>query len=1280
MNKVFFKSNYSLYLTYLTSLLLISLGVMVIIGWFTDQLILIQVHESFVPMAFNTALCFLLSGMGLLFILQNKKPWSALFGIILIAMGVLTLVEYIYAINLGIDEAFMDNYITRGASYKGRMPPNTAFCFLLTGIAYIVYSLGLFKNHFNKLLFSLGLLIFTLGIISTTSYSLNIVFSFGWAKCNEMAIHTSIGFMLVGFGLLSWLWFNKINNHLFSSSIQTRLTISIIVPVVFIFISVSYFNMTNLKSITVAKTDAELTMLNYQSANIIDQELFKVEEVLNELKMRLINENDIDEKMLYEILEENIRSNSLIYGSAIAFNQYKYKQNRRLFAPYVYKTDTGLSHKDIADVYDYANGEVEWFSKPKADRKSVWTKPYYDDGAGDALMCTYCVPIFKDKELWAVITVDVLLRDLAKEIGMIVSNDFDYYIISTSGYYIYNSFDKDQTGKHFLTTDSKKSYSSESIEGLCHVFTNNSTGKFDFINLIDNSNYWYYYVPIANAPWKVYLGIPESKAFEDLTSELINEFIILLVIVILLMIIIYFISRNLTVPILQLSKAAEKIALGSSDATIDIKTKDEIGQLADSFNLMSKNLQEREQSLAQSDEKFRSFVEQASEGIYLLEMKNPIPVNMLVDEQINQVYNGFIAEANDSQAKMYGYSKADDIKGLTLSELHGGMNDSDNIKFLKSWIEAGYRMIGRESLEFDINGNKVWFLNNVIGYVENGYLLRIWGSQTDITERKRLERTKDILVNISNTVLSSDNFELFSQFIFKELKKIIDTNNFFIALYDEETQLIYSPFIADELDEEIISFPADKTLTGYVINTKKSLLIREDEFSKHIEKDHFELIGPLCQIWIGVPLIVKGKAIGAVVIQNYEGEKMLGEEDLKVLEYIAPQISLAIERKKSIEDLKGALGKAQESDRLKSAFLASMSHEIRTPLNAIVGFSTFIAEESDNLKFKELSNAIHNQNDLLLNLIDDLIDFSKVEAGILDFENNVFNMNEIINELSLIFNSKCHKNVELVAKCSFDSFFVSSDELRIRQIFSNLISNAIKFTSKGSITFGYEVIDKSEIRCFVRDTGIGVPLDKQNEIFERFTKLDTFSQGTGLGLPIVKNIVGLMDGEIWLESEPGKGACFNFRIPSLIEIEGDIEVKDKSHTNGINGNKSDMTILIAEDNDTSFSLLERILGAYNMNILRVKNGKDAVELCRARNDIDLVLMDIKMPILDGYNATMQIKQIKPHLLIIAQTAYALADDKNKAKEAGCDDYISKPIIKEKLISLLNKYIPQMKSK
>ncbi|MFT5750000.1 MAG: signal transduction histidine kinase/CheY-like chemotaxis protein, partial [Ancylomarina sp.] len=502
-------------------------------------------------------------------------------------------------------------------------------------------------------------------------------------------------------------------------------------------------------------------------------------------------------------------------------------------------------------------------------------------------------------------------------------------------------------------------------------------------------------------------------------------------------------------------------------------------------------------------------------------------------------------------------------------------------------------------------------------------------------------------------------------------------NNFFIALYDEETKLISSPFIADELDEEIRTFSAEKTLTGYVINTKKSLLIREDEFSKHIEKGHFELIGPLCQVWIGVPLSSKDKVIGAIVIQNYEGEKMLGEEDLKVLEYIGPQISLAIERKKSFEDLKVAKEKAEESDRLKSAFLASMTHEIRTPLNAIIGFSNLIAMESSDPKMEEFSNIISKENDLLLQLVDDLLDFSKAEAGVLGLNVKTFDLNMVIDELFMMFTLKCQHDIELITKKASDFLIISSDELRIKQIFSNFISNAIKFTQKGSVTFGYEITGVSDIRCFVRDTGIGVPIEKQDKIFERFIKLDSFTQGTGLGLSIVKNLVNQMNGKLWLESEPGKGSSFYFQIPFSIEKWNNPKTKNETLISDTIITKSEITILIAEDDESNFCLLKEILRPHKINILHAFNGKDAVDLCAINNDIDLVLMDIKMPILNGYDASRQIKQLKPHLPIIAQTAYALMEDKNNAINAGCDDYISKPINSEQLISMLNKYIVQI---
>ena len=382
-------------------------------------------------------------------------------------------------------------------------------------------------------------------------------------------------------------------------------------------------------------------------------------------------------------------------------------------------------------------------------------------------------------------------------------------------------------------------------------------------------------------------------------------------------------------------------------------------------------------------------------------------------------------------------------------------------------------------------------------------------------------------------------------------------------------------------------------------------------------------------------------------------------------------INQDITEKKNVElELIKAKEKAEKSDKIKSAFLASMSHEIRTPLNAIIGFSNIIANSVNDPKLMEFSSLINNQNDLLLNLVNDILDFAKIESGVLEFVNKSFDLNNLIDEIFLMYSTKSSSDTKLITQKLSDSVMINSDHQRIKQVFSNLISNALKFTKKGEITLGYELNDKSEVVCFVKDTGIGISKDKQESVFERFTKLDTFSQSTGLGLAISKNLVELLGGKIWLESEPNKGSEFYFTIPVEIEeTEPAIVELEKKETKLTDDDKL-MTVLVVEDDMVNFLYVKELLKSSNRNILHVENGLEAVELVETNDNIDLILMDIKLPVMNGYEATRKIKKIKPHLPVIALTAYALPEDEKKAKNAGCDDYISKPINKEKLFALI----------
>jgi PAS domain S-box-containing protein len=389
------------------------------------------------------------------------------------------------------------------------------------------------------------------------------------------------------------------------------------------------------------------------------------------------------------------------------------------------------------------------------------------------------------------------------------------------------------------------------------------------------------------------------------------------------------------------------------------------------------------------------------------------------------------------------------------------------------------------------------------------------------------------------------------------------------------------------------------------------------------------------------------------------------------------------ERLHFIENLKHAKAEAEESDRLKTAFLANMSHEIRTPMNSIIGFSNLLNEPELNQEKKEqyLQHILKSSN-LLLNLIDDIIDISKIEAGQININPVGCQINEILKDLFFSTRDTLkNDNIEMRLNLPADSdgYSLKTDPLRLRQILTNLLGNALKFTEKGFIELGY-TIKKGEpkltIEFYVKDTGIGIPKNKQGIIFDRFRQVDDSRTrkfgGTGLGLAISRRLVDLLGGSIWVESETGEGSTFFFSLP--FENGFPEAVIQPEPFNGIKYDWNKKTILIAEDENSNFELLKASIYRTHVRIIRAMNGEEAVEYVRRNNNIDLVLMDIRMPRLNGYDATRQIKLMKPQLPVISITAYAMSEDETKSMEAGCDMYISKPIRPSNLLTLLNEFL------
>ena len=535
---------------------------------------------------------------------------------------------------------------------------------------------------------------------------------------------------------------------------------------------------------------------------------------------------------------------------------------------------------------------------------------------------------------------------------------------------------------------------------------------------------------------------------------------------------------------------------------------------------------EIQQEIIESERNFRLVFENSPMGIYIANC------------------DGDILDANQALLNILGSPSIEATRKINVLNFPPMIQNGYADKFRKC-VDNG------QIIEFELAYHTMWgkdtHLHSFLVPLKNNQNIveKVYTLIDDITERKKAERVRSILFNISNAVNSTENLQQLVSFIQAELGTIIDTTNFFIALYDEESETLSLPFFTDEYDV-YDSIPAEKTLTHYVIKNRKSILADADKVTELVNRGIIRRVGETSMVWLGVPLIVEEKIIGVIAVQSYHDKNAFTESDKKMLEFISDQISMAIHRKNADDELKNALKKAEESDRLKSAFLANMSHEIRTPMNGIMGFASLLREpDLDNQDMNSYLDVIDRSGNRLLNIINDIIDISKIESGQMEAQITATNINEQMQFLHSFFKPETdQKGIQLsfIPEAGDQNLIIQTDKEKLLAVMTNLIKNAIKYSRKGSIDFGYnrEVKEKEEtLIFFVKDTGIGIPVDRQEAIFERFIQADIEDsqvfEGAGLGLAISKAFVEIMGGKIWLESEEGKGSTFFFTVPDKKE-------------------------------------------------------------------------------------------------------------------------------------------------
>ncbi|MBS0011156.1 MAG: PAS domain S-box protein, partial [Bacteroidales bacterium] len=585
---------------------------------------------------------------------------------------------------------------------------------------------------------------------------------------------------------------------------------------------------------------------------------------------------------------------------------------------------------------------------------------------------------------------------------------------------------------------------------------------------------------------------------------------------------------------------------------------------------------------------------------------------------------GIIERVNKQFIKEFAYTREESI-GKNIDDLVVPPELRNEARNYTSRT-ASNENINIDTYRINKEGKKIYVTLIMKPVMLNQEIKALYAIYRNISGKKKDDDTKSVIYNISAAALTMTEFSDIFNSIRDEIGKIWDTKNFYIVLYNKDSQTLTLSLFQDEKDhfEEV---PVKDTITGWLIRENRPVLLKENDIDELERKGEIALVGTPCKVWLGVPLSLENEITGAMVLQDYNDEDTFTNDDLRLLSLIGNQIALAIQRKRMLNNLILERRKAEEAALMKQQFMSTMSHEIRTPLNEVIGINNLLLQGKPRKDQMEYIKTLSFSANHLLTLVNDVLDYTKMESGNISFEQTKFDIFELMDELKRSYSFRTeNKKLKFILDVDRNIHpHLIGDPVRLNQILSNLLSNAVKFTARGSIELSVKEISRTQkeinLNFSVRDTGIGIPADRQALIFESFKQAsdDTTRKygGTGLGLSISKKLVELQGGSLNVDSKTDQGSNFFFNMKFKMHkgTKKGEEVIEEERWDELTGKR----ILIAEDNKINFFVANKFLLKWGTVVTHAENGKIALDLLK-ENKYDLILMDLHMPEVDGIEA------------------------------------------------------------